>query len=205
MKKGDPVIYSKAQSSLAGILTEKILQLGPTFIKLGQLLSTRVDILPTEYIEKLVRLQDKVPGFSGDIAVKIIEEQLGQPIDKLYDSFNSTAIAAASLGQVHIAYKNGQKLAVKVQRQGLRELFDMDLKNIKVLAQLLDKFDPKSDGAQRDWSSIFDESSKLLYKEIDYKLEALNCIRFKENFADYSWVKVPEVYYCSNLLQYISL
>jgi len=193
LKKGDPVVYSKAQSALAGVLTEKILQLGPTFIKLGQLLSTRVDILPTEYIEKLVRLQDKVPGFSGDMAVKIIEEQLGKPIDQLYDSFNNTAIAAASLGQVHIAYKNGQKLAVKVQRQGLRELFDMDLKNIKVLAQLLDKFDPKSDGAQRDWSSIFDESSKLLYKEIDYKLEALNCIRFKENFAEYSWVKVPEV------------
>ena len=193
MKSGDPLIYSKAQSELATILTNKILELGPTFIKLGQLLSTRVDILPNEYIEKLVQLQDKVPGFSGDAAVKLVEAQLGKPIDELFDSFNSTPIAAASLGQVHIAYKNGQKLAVKVQRQGLKNLFDMDLKNIKVLAKILDKFDPKSDGASRDWASIYDESSKLLYREIDYQLEALNSIRFKENFADSPWIKVPEV------------
>jgi predicted unusual protein kinase regulating ubiquinone biosynthesis (AarF/ABC1/UbiB family) len=178
---------------LAAVLTNKILQLGPTFIKLGQLLSTRVDILPREYIDKLIQLQDNVPGFSGDAAVKLVEAQLGKPIDQLFDSFNSTPIAAASLGQVHIAYKNGQKLAVKVQRQGLKELFDMDLKNIKVLVKLLDKFDPKSDGAARDWSSIYDESSKLLYREIDYKAEALNSIRFKENFADVPWVKVPDV------------
>ena len=193
LKSGDPLIYSKAKSDLAAVLTNKILQLGPTFIKLGQLLSTRVDILPREYIDKLIQLQDNVPGFSGDAALKLVEAQLGKPIDQLFDSFNSTPIAAASLGQVHIAYKNGQKLAVKVQRQGLKELFDMDLKNIKVLVKLLDKFDPKSDGAARDWSSIYDESSKLLYREIDYKAEALNSIRFKENFADVPWVKVPDV------------
>ena len=69
----------------------------------------------------------------------------------------------------------------------------MDLKNIKVLALLLDKFDPKSDGAQRDWGTIYEESAKLLYREIDYKAEALNSIRFKENFANVPWVKVPEV------------
>jgi predicted unusual protein kinase regulating ubiquinone biosynthesis (AarF/ABC1/UbiB family) len=69
----------------------------------------------------------------------------------------------------------------------------MDLKNIKVLAKLLNKFDPKSDGAQRDWDSIYDESAKLLYKEIDYEGEARNCIRFKQNFADCPWIKVPEV------------
>lgn len=179
---------------LAKLLTEKILALGPTFIKLGQLLSTRIDVLPKEFINELVRLQDQVPGFSGDMAVRIIESELGAPIDQLFDSFNRTSIAAASLGQVHVAYKNGQKLAVKVQRQGLKELFDMDLKNIKVLAKLLDKFDPKSDGAQRDWASIYDESQRLLYKEIDYRAEAFNSIRFKDNFKDIPWVKVPEVF-----------
>jgi hypothetical protein len=97
------------------------------------------------------------------------------------------------VGQVHTAVLNGKQLAIKIQRQGLKELFDMDLKNIKVLAKLLDKFDPKSDGAQRDWDSIYDESAKLLYKEIDYQAEALNCIRFKGNFANVPWVKVPEV------------
>ena len=138
-------------------------------------------------------LQDQVPGFPGDIAVQIIEEQLGKPIDQLYDTFDRNAIAAASLGQVHVATLNGKTLAVKVQRQGLKKLFDMDLKNIKVLSILLDKFDPKSDGAQRDWVSIYDESAKLLYKEIDYEAEAQNAIRFKNNFANIPWVKVPDV------------
>ena len=152
-------------------------------------------MLPREYIDALILLQDQVPGFPGDIAVEIIEQQLGKPIDQLYDTFDRNAIAAASLGQVHVATLNGQTLAVKVQRQGLKKLFDMDLKNIKVLSILLDKFDPKSDGAQRDWVSIYDESAKLLYKEIDYEAEAQNAIRFKKNFANVPWVKVPDVRY----------
>lgn len=178
---------------MARMLRDKLLELGPTFIKLGQLLSTRIDVLPKEYIEELVLLQDQVPGFPGEVAVQIIEEELGKPISQLYDYFNTTSLAAASLGQVHVATLNGQRLAVKVQRQGLKQLFDMDLKNIKVLAQILDKFDPKSDGASRDWVSIYEESAKLLYKEINYEAEALNSIRFKENFANIPWVKVPDV------------
>jgi predicted unusual protein kinase regulating ubiquinone biosynthesis (AarF/ABC1/UbiB family) len=193
LKKGDAVLYSEAKKGLAIVLRDKILQLGPTFIKLGQLLSTRIDVLPREYIDALVLLQDQVPGFPGDVAVQIIEQQLGKPIDQLYDTFDRNSIAAASLGQVHVATLNGKTLAVKVQRQGLKALFDMDLKNIKVLAILLDKFDPKSDGAQRDWVSIYDESAKLLYKEIDYEAEAQNAIRFKNNFANVPWVKVPDV------------
>jgi len=193
LRKGEAAIYSAERTRLATILRDKLLELGPTFIKLGQLLSTRIDVLPREYINALVLLQDQVPGFSGDIAVEIIERELGRPIDEIFDTFNRTSIAAASLGQVHSATLNGQKLAVKVQRQGLKKLFDMDLKNIKVLAQILDKVDPKSDGAQRDWVSIYQESAKLLYKEINYEAEALNSIRFKENFANVPWVKVPEV------------
>jgi predicted unusual protein kinase regulating ubiquinone biosynthesis (AarF/ABC1/UbiB family) len=193
LKKGDVAVYSSAKSALAIVLRDKLLELGPTFIKLGQLLSTRIDVLPREYIDALVLLQDQVPGFSGDVAVQIIEEQLGKPIDQLYDTFDRIPIAAASLGQVHVATLNGQKLAVKVQRQNLKNLFDMDLQNIKVLALLLDKFDPKSDGAQRDWVSIFDESAKLLYREINYEAEALNAIRFRNNFANIPWVKVPDV------------
>ena len=193
LKKKDMELYTQSKKDLAIVLRDKLLELGPTFIKLGQLLSTRIDVLPREYIKELILLQDQVPGFDGDKAVEIIEKELGKPIDQLYDTFDRKAIAAASLGQVHIATKNGKKLAVKVQRQGLRKLFDMDLKNIKVLAILLDKFDPKSDGAQRDWVSIYDESARLLYKEIDYKAEAMNAIRFKDNFADVPWVKVPDV------------
>lgn len=193
---GDKSEYSEAQSNLARILKEKILELGPTFIKLGQLLSTRVDVVPKEYIEELKQLQDQVPGFSGDLAVQLIEQELGKPITQLFDKFEKKSIAAASLGQVHIAYAKGtgQKLAVKVQRQGLKELFDMDLKNIKLLAKILDAIDPKADGAQRNWVDIYDESARLLYKEIDYRAEAENSIRFKNNFKNVPWVKVPEVY-----------
>jgi len=194
LKKGDPAIYSQAQTKIAILLRDKLLELGPTFIKLGQLLSTRIDVLPKEYIDALAILQDQVPGFPGDLAVQIIEEQLGKPIDQLYDTFSRTPLAAASLGQVHEATLNGKKLAVKIQRQGLKRLFDMDLKNIKVLAIILDKLDPKSDGAQRDWVSIYEESARLLYKEINYEAEAINSIRFRENFANVPWVKVPEVY-----------
>ena len=193
---GDKAEYSAAQSNLARILKEKILELGPTFIKLGQLLSTRVDVVPQEYISELKQLQDQVPGFSGDLAVQLIEQELGKPIDQLFEKFEMNSIAAASLGQVHIAYAKGtgEKLAVKVQRQGLKELFDMDLKNIKLLAKILDAVDPKADGAQRNWVDIYDESARLLYKEIDYRAEAENSIRFKNNFKGISWVKVPEVY-----------
>jgi predicted unusual protein kinase regulating ubiquinone biosynthesis (AarF/ABC1/UbiB family) len=165
-------------------------QLGPTFIKFGQLLSTRIDILPKEYTEELSLLQDNVPGFSGEVSKRIIEEDFGKPVEELFDSFDVKPIAAASLGQVHRARLNGEELAVKVQRQGLRDLFDLDLKNLKVLAILLDKFDPKTDGAARDWLSIYEESARLLYKEIDYENEGRNANRFKENFKDFSWVKV---------------
>ncbi|KAJ1435196.1 ABC1 family-domain-containing protein [Ochromonadaceae sp. CCMP2298] len=194
LKKDKPLEFSAAQTEIAKILTLKLLELGPTFIKLGQLLSTRIDVLPREFINELALLQDQVPGFDGEVAVAIIERELGRPIDQIYDTFERTPIAAASLGQVHRATLGGQEFAVKVQRQGLKELFDMDLKNIKVLARILDKVDPKTDGAQRDWLSIYDESAKLLYREIDYKLEAENAIRFRDNFATVPWIKVPEVY-----------
>lgn len=102
-------------------------------------------------------------------------------------------MAAASLGQVHTAIYKGKKVAIKVQRAGLKELFDVDLKNLKKLAELLDKFDPKTDGADRDWVSIYEESERLLYLEIDYLNEASNAERFAKDFSDVEWVRVPEV------------
>lgn len=184
-----------AQQASARDLKEGLLKLGPTFIKLGQLLSTRVDVVPKEYIDELSVLQDRVPGFSGDRAIDVIESEFGRSIYDIFDSFDPVPIAAASLGQVHRAVVDGEHVAVKIQRAGLRELFDVDLKNLKVLAKLLEKFDPKTDGAKRNWVQIYDESSKLLYEEIDYVKEGQNADRFRDNFESVDWVKVPGIYW----------
>jgi len=194
-KVEDKVEKSAARKLIAKDLVQGLLQLGPTFIKLGQLLSTRIDILSKEYIDELKILQDNVPGFSGDTAVAVIEREFGKKIEEIYATFDRRPIAAASLGQVHRAtLKDGKEVAVKVQRTGLDDLFKNDLQNLKFAAKVFDKIDPKSDGADRDWVSIYEESAKLLYQEIDYKNEAKNAIRFREQFRGIDWIKVPEVY-----------
>lgn len=154
-----------------------------------------MDVVPKEYIEELSILQDRVPAFSGTRAIEVIENEFGKPVSEIFDQFDEHPIAAASLGQVHRAVLNGQDVAVKIQRAGLKELFDVDLKNLKVLAKMLDKFDPKTDGAKRNWVQIYDESAKLLYEEIDYVLEGRNADRFRNNFAAVDWVKVPGIYW----------
>jgi predicted unusual protein kinase regulating ubiquinone biosynthesis (AarF/ABC1/UbiB family) len=161
----------------------------------GAQFSTRVDVLSPELIAELEKLQDRVPPFSSAKAVAIIEEQLGGPLESHFTDFERNPIAAASLGQVHRARLNGKRVVVKVQRPGLRELFEVDLKNLRVLAQWLQKIDPKTDGAARDWVAIYDECKNVLYQEIDYVNEGTNAALFRSNFAGTPWIKVPEVYW----------
>lgn len=184
----------KAQTEAAEFIRDGLLTLGPTFVKLGQVVSTRTDVLPKTYTEVLKTLQDEVPGFSGAKAKEIVSVELGRPADEIFTDFSEKPLKAASLGQVHTAYYKGKKVAIKVQRAGLKELFDLDLKNLRKLAVLLDKFDPKTDGADRDWVSIYEESEKLLYLEIDYLNEANNCERFANDFKEIDYVRVPRVY-----------
>ncbi|KAK6150483.1 hypothetical protein DH2020_015415 [Rehmannia glutinosa] len=180
---------------LAKWLKENILRLGPTFIKIGQQFSTRVDILAQEYVDQLSELQDQVPPFPSETAVSIVEEELGAPVDDTFERFDREPIAAASLGQVHRAKLKGQEIVVKVQRPGLKDLFDIDLKNLRVIAEYLQKIDPKSDGAKRDWVAIYDECASVLYQEIDYTKEAANAEQFAANFKDLDYVKVPTIYW----------
>lgn len=184
----------QAQIDAATFIRDGLLTLGPTFVKLGQVISTRTDVLPKTYTDVLKSLQDEVPAFSGARAKEIVAKELGKPIDEVFTDFSETPLKAASLGQVHTAYYKGQKVAIKVQRAGLKELFDVDLKNLRKLAVLLDKFDPKSDGADRDWVSIYEESERLLYLEIDYLHEADNGERFANDFKDIDYVRVPKFY-----------
>lgn len=181
--------------TLAKWLKENILRLGPTFIKIGQQFSTRVDILAQEYVDQLSELQDQVPPFPSETAVSIVEEELGAPISNTFERFDYEPIAAASLGQVHRARVKGQDVVIKVQRPGLKDLFDIDLKNLRVIAEYLQKIDPKSDGAKRDWVAIYDECASVLYQEIDYTKEAANAELFASNFKNMDYVKVPSIFW----------
>jgi ABC1 atypical kinase-like domain len=183
-----------AQIEAATFVRDGLLKLGPSFVKLGQVAATRTDVLPKTFIDVLKTLQDEVPGFSGKRAREIVSFELRQPFDEIFQNFSESPLKAASLGQVHTATYKGKKVAIKVQRAGLKELFDCDLKNLKKLAELLDKFDPKTDGADRDWVTIYEESERLLYQEIDYLNEANNAERFANDFKAIDWVRVPKVY-----------
>lgn len=184
---------------LARCVREGLLALGPTFIKIGQQFSTRVDLLSEEYVRELERLQDKVPPFDSELAMQIIEEDLGQPVSELFDEFTKEPIAAASLGQVHLAKLEGKPVVVKVQRPGLRELFEIDLANIKTLASLAQQFErsaySNSGPSGKDWVAVMEECERVMYGEIDYEREGRSADEFARNFEKVEWIKVPAVYW----------
>lgn len=174
-------------------LVGTLLDLGPTFIKIGQALSTRADLLPIEYVQALGQLQDRVPEFSADQAIAIIESELGGSLYTIYRDFDPTPIAAASLGQVHKArLHTGEDVVVKVQRPGLDKLFDLDLKVLKRMIGFCRRFLPWM--RQYDLEAIYQEFSQILYQEIDYIQEAINADRFRYNFRDHPRILAPRVY-----------
>jgi len=169
-------------------------ELGPTFIKFGQILSTRPDFLPPAFIKELEKLQDNVPPFSSFQAKKIIEEELDKPIEKLFRKFEARPVAAASLSQVHKAILPDNKLvAVKVQRPNIREVVESDLEILENLAGFLENrlhngwvYQPKLTVA---------EIKKAIRREIDFTNEAYNFEKFRINFKDVKHIKVPKIYW----------
>ncbi len=175
-------------------IRESLLELGPTFIKAGQLFSTRADLFPTEYVVELTKLQDRVPAFSYEQVVAIIEEDFGKPINKLFRKFDPIPLAAASLGQVHKAQlHSGEDVAIKVQRAGLQQLFTIDLGILKQIARYFQNH-PRW-GVGKDWLGIYEECSRILWEETDYLNEGRNADTFRRNFRDQDWVSVPRVYW----------
>jgi len=171
-----------------------LLDLGPTFIKVGQLFSTRADLFPSEYVEELAKLQDRVPAFSYEQVETTIERELGKKIPELFHSFEPVPLAAASLGQVHKAkLRSAEEVVVKVQRPGLKKLFEIDLAILKGITRY---FQNHPDwGRGRDWLGIYEECCRILWEEIDYLNEGRNADAFRRNFREYDWVKVPRIYW----------
>ena len=175
-------------------IREGLLELGPTFIKVGQLFSTRADLFPVAYVNELSKLQDQVPAFGYEQVEKIIQEDLGKSIAQLFASFDPIPLAAASLGQVHKAkLTSGEEVVVKVQRPGLKKLFTIDLAILQKITQYFQNH-PKW-GKGRDWNGIYDECCKILWLEADYLHEGRNADTFRRNFRGEDWVKVPRIYW----------
>ena len=180
------------QRGLARRILKTLTGLGPCFIKLGQALSTRPDLVRRDWLEELTRLQDDLPAFPHSVALSRIEQELGAPAKQLFEEFPSAPIAAASLGQVYKARLEGQSwVAVKVQRPNLTFILRRDLVLIRALGVLTAPFLPLNLGF--GLGSIIDEFGRSLFEEIDYEQEADNAERFATLFADNPAVYVPRV------------
>jgi predicted unusual protein kinase regulating ubiquinone biosynthesis (AarF/ABC1/UbiB family) len=175
-------------------LRKKLVGLGPTFIKIGQTLGTRADILPTEYIQELAKLQDEVPSFPSQQARDIIEEDLRARIDDLFESFPDRPIAAASLGQVYRArMRTGQVVAVKVQRPGIAGQIESDIAVLRRMARILARHPNLIRGV--DWQGTLDEFRDHIFEELDYEQETRNAEVFQNNFARWREVYVPRIHH----------
>jgi len=183
----------KNQTKRAKHLRQIITKLGPTYIKIGQALSTRPDLVRADFLAELVKLQDQLPAFSTPQAFQIIERELGLPISEVYKYISPTPVAAASLGQVYKAtLMTGEEVAIKVQRPNLIPTITLDLYVIRKLVTWISPFLPLNLGQNLD--TVVDEFGVKLFEEIDYVNEASNAERFASYFAGDRHVKVPVIY-----------
>ncbi len=168
--------------------------LGPIFVKFGQMLSTRRDLLPPDIADELALLQDRVPPFPTEQALKVLEDFYGRPVDAVFINFERTPVASASVAQVHFAeLPNGTEVAVKILRPGIERVIAHDMALLETAAILLDRVWPEARRLKP--IEVVAEFSKYLRDELDLMREAANCSQLRRNFKDSSLLLVPEVYW----------
>jgi len=190
------------RDSLGTRIREALEELGPIFVKFGQAVSTRRDLLPTDIADELAKLQDQVPPFSSEEALKILADAFGKKANELFADFQQEPLAAASVAQVHCAtLHSGESVVVKILRPRVRELIERDLTVLYAIAKLAARY--WSDGQRLRPVEVVSEFEKTLLKELDLTREAANAAQLKRNFEGSDMLYVPEVYwdYCrSNVL-----
>lgn len=170
------------------------IELGGVMIKLGQFVSSRVDILPKEIIDELASLQDEVPPEPFERIQGALEKELGKPFETVFKSIDPAPAAAASLGQAHhVTLKNGEKAIVKIQRPGIEVIVTVDLAAIRTGVSWLKRYGPIRRRADLD--ELFDEFSRTLYEELDYLAEGRNVEKFAADFADWKEIRIPKVHW----------
>lgn len=187
------------EAARADELADDLEQLGPTFVKVGQLLSTRVELLPPAYLEALSRLQDKVEPFSFAEVEKTVTEELGVRISKAFQHFEDQPMAAASLGQVHRAtLRDGRAVAVKVQRPHIREKMVEDFEALEDIAEFLDHHTEL--GKRYEFCQLLEQFRKSLLQELDYRQEASNLTTMRQQLRDFPRIIVPAAIddYCTS-------
>ena len=168
--------------------------LGPIFIKFGQILSTRRDLLPDDLATELAKLQDRVPPFPGAQARAIIEKAYGEPLDGLLDAFDQQPLASASVAQVHTArLKNGRQVVVKVLRPGIEKIIRRDVELLYTIARLAERY--WKEGRRLRPVEVVTEYEKTIFDELDLMREAANASQLRRNFINSETLYVPEVYW----------
>ncbi len=186
-----PERQAARQRRRARWLTSQFLELGSAFIKLGQLLSARPDVLPADVVEELAHLQDRVPAFPFPVVESLLEQELGERRAEIID-LEVEPLGSASLAQVHRAsLRSGRQVVFKVQRPGLERLFRLDLEVLQQVAAVVQRH-PRW-GAGRDWVGIAKECRRVLLRELDFRLEAEHAARFRQQFLDDPGIRIPAV------------
>jgi predicted unusual protein kinase regulating ubiquinone biosynthesis (AarF/ABC1/UbiB family) len=186
-------------------LKENLIKLGPTFIKIGQSLGTRGDLLPLAYVKELALLQDQVPQFPTTEAYSRIEAELGRTLQEAYAEIDAAPVAAASLGQVYRArLHTGEEVAVKVQRPNLPKIISFDIAVLRRIVALLTRFIPEAN-RNADWEGMLREFAETVSEEMDYVQEGKNADRFRENFQSWRAIHVPRIHWSHTTKRVITM